>query len=110
MHYFNPPVMSAVCLLARQNFAGKLDCFEWAARQFPHLRCWELVVEILHAGYETPRWYAEPDLTELEDALEEGLQAMAAGLRDVISLVPREAGLDLGAAARRAGGARPAHL
>ncbi len=97
MHYFNPPVLSAVCLLERQNLAGKLDAFEWAARLFPELRCWEMVDEILHGGYETPRWYSEPHLTELEDALEEALGAIAARLRGVITLVPAEAGLEIAA-------------
>jgi hypothetical protein len=101
MHYFSPPVLSAVCLLEKRTFGGKMDAFEWAARLFPDLRCWEMVSEILHANYETPRWYAEPDVTELEDALEQALHALAQALRDSITLVPPQAGLDI-AAWRRA--------
>jgi hypothetical protein len=97
MHYFSPPVLSAVCLLEQSTFGGKMDAFEWAARLFPKLRCWEMVSEILHANYETPTWYAEPDVTELEDALEEGLHALAKALRDSITLVPPQAGLDIAA-------------
>ncbi|MEW6754996.1 MAG: hypothetical protein AB1505_29030 [Candidatus Latescibacterota bacterium] len=95
MHYFNPPVLSAVCLLERRNIPGKMDAFEIAAGLFPHLRCWELVRGILHAGYETPEWYQEPRLTELEDVLEEALQALARRLREVVTLVPAEAGVDI---------------
>jgi len=95
MHYFNPPVMAAMCLFERRSSSGKLDAFERAAQRFPELRCWEMVAEILHAGYEAPGWYDEPRLTELEDALEEALAAIAAGLRAVISLVPPEAGVDI---------------
>ena len=97
MHYFNPPVLAAMCLLERRGLAGKMDGFELAAQRFPDLRCWDLVREILHAGYETPRWYKEPHLTELEDALEEGLAAIALGLRPALTLVPESAGADVAA-------------
>ena len=97
MHYFSPPVMAAVCLLEKRTLGGKLDAFEAAAQLFPQLRCWEMVSEILHANYETLRWYAEPDLTELEDALEEALHALAQAVQDSITLVPPQAGLDIGA-------------
>ncbi len=95
MHYFNPPVMSAVCLLEKHNIAGKLDAFEIAERLFPELGCWALVQEILHAGYETPRWYGEPDVSLLEDELEQGLKAIAGHVRAAITLVPAAAGADI---------------
>ena len=97
MHYFNPPVMSAMCLLERRAVAGKMEAFELARRHFPEQACWDLVEEILHAGYETPKWYEEPHVSRLEDVLEEALGAMAQGLREVISLVPAEAGVDVAA-------------
>jgi hypothetical protein len=97
MHYFNPPVMSAVCLLERRNIAGKMDAFELAGQLFPELRCWEQVREILHAGYEIPKWYQEPFLTELEDELDRALAAIAARLRGSIALIPTAAGLDIAA-------------
>ena len=97
MHYFNPPVLSAVCLLEKRNFAGKMDAFELAGRLFPDLPCWEMTSEILHANYETPEWYVEPGLTELEDALEAGLSALARALWGAITLVPPDAGLDVAA-------------
>ena len=100
MHYFGPSVMSAASLLERRNFVGKFDAFDWAARHFPQLRCWDLVYEIFHAGYETPRWYEEPLLTNLDDALEEALRVLAASLREALTLVPREAGLDVAAWSR----------
>jgi hypothetical protein len=97
MHYFNPPVLSAVCLLEKHNFAGKMDAFELAGRLFPELPCWQMVSEILHGNYETPQWYAEPDLTALEDALEDGLRGLAQALRGHVTLVPPEAGVDIAA-------------
>jgi len=95
MHYFNPPVMSAVCLLQKRNVAGKLEAFEIAERLFPELGCWPLVREILHAGYELRRWYEEPDVSRLEDELEQGLAAMAEKLGEAVTLVPAAAGVDI---------------
>ena len=97
MHYFNPPVMSAVCLLERRNIGGKLDAFEIAEQLFPGLRCWEPIREILQAGYEIPKWYGEPLLTELEDVLEEALAQIADRLVGELTLVPAAAGADVGA-------------
>ena len=95
MHYFNPPVLSAVCILERRNIAGKLDAYEIAERHFPTLRCWDLIWEILHANYEVPRWYEEPYVSELEDVLEDALGKIAEGLRETITLVPERAGTDI---------------
>ena len=44
-----------------------------------------MVGDILHANYETPNWYSEPAVTELEDALEEALRVIARALRDSIT-------------------------
>jgi hypothetical protein len=97
MHYFTPPVQSAMTVLHRRHFVGKFDSLERAAEDFSELGCWEPLWEILHAGYETPGWYQEPQITELEDMLEEGLVAIAAALRNVITLVPEAVGTDVGA-------------
>jgi hypothetical protein len=96
MHYFNPPVLSAVCLLNRRNLAGKMDAFEMASRMFPHLRCWDVVREILHANYELPQWYREPRLTLLEDLLETALATIAPKVLDAVRIVPGNAGTDMG--------------
>jgi len=95
MHYFNPPVMSAVCILEKKNIPGKFDAFELAERHFPGLRCWEFINEILHARYESPEWYEEPRLSELEGELETALGILAERLRKVVTLVPPEAGVDI---------------
>ena len=97
MHYFNPPVLAAVCLLEKRNIGGKLDAFEIAERHFPGWRCWDLIEEILHAHYETPIWYQEPYVSELEDELEQALVDILARMREVVTLVPKEAGTDVGA-------------
>jgi hypothetical protein len=95
MHYFNPPVQSAICILDKHNYPGKMGAFELAAKYFPELDCWEQVFEILHAAYETPKWYEEANLTLLEDSLDMALKAIAAVLREEITLISREAGMDV---------------
>ncbi|HZP83841.1 MAG TPA: hypothetical protein VFB21_19530 [Chthonomonadaceae bacterium] len=91
LHYFSAPVHAAVCLLERRHFVGKREGLAAAERLFPGLRCWSLVREILEAEYRTPQWYAEPYLTELDDALETTLREMAARVGEVVTLVPRGA-------------------
>jgi hypothetical protein len=95
MHYFSPPVMSAMCLLEKRGIAGKLDAFEMAERAFPELECWEAIREILHEEYEAPRWYAEPQLVELEDMLEHALLVIAERLADGVTLLPDGIGVDI---------------
>ena len=97
MHYLTPPVMSAVCILRRKPFAGKFDALEEATRMFPDLGCWKPVWEILEADYRTPRWYEEPHLTELEDLLEKALTDIAHRLRDVLTIVPKQVGVNVAA-------------
>jgi hypothetical protein len=96
MHYFLPPMQSAIILLEKRNIAGKNEAIEIASEMFPELRCWEIIREIQHANYENPKWYEEPYLTELEDALEDALIFLSEKLRDVITLIPEECGIDIG--------------
>lgn len=91
MHYFVPPVHSALCLLHRRNIVGKIDALEMAVAAFPGLRCWEIIAEILHANYETPRWYAEPAVSDFDDALEEALAVVAARAGEAATLLPAAA-------------------
>ena len=95
MHYFTPPMHSAMILLHRKHFVGKFEALEIAAQCFPELKCWEIIWEILGADYKTPKWYEEPYLTELEDVLEEALGIIAIALRDVVTLVPNELGANV---------------
>lgn len=95
MHYFNPPLKSAICLIQKRTISGKFDAFEIAEELFPGFRCWESIQEILHANYEIPQWYEEPCLTQLEDELEHALQEIAAYLLDKVTLIPPEAGIQI---------------
>jgi hypothetical protein len=95
MHYFSPPVLSAVCLIDRKNMPGKMNAFELARDYFPGLRCWDLVDEILNKNYEVPKWYAEPHLSDLEDAMEDALAVIAARLREELALPQEKTGGDI---------------
>ena len=97
MHYFSPPLQSAMSILDRRPYVGKFGALEAAAERFPEMGCWDAIWEILHATYETPKWYAEPHLTQLEDELENALEALAEALRPEITLVPDDAGTDVSA-------------
>ena len=97
MHYFTPPLHSAMMILQKRYLVGKFEALEAATERFPRLRCWDLLWEILHDNYETPKWYQEPHVSELEDMLEEALVAIAEALREEITLVPKEAGTDIAA-------------
>ena len=97
MHYFTPPVQSAVCIMKKRHVPGKFDAIEMAEDIWEGLPCWGIIRDILARGYETPEWYEEPRVTELEDGLEKALGAIAESLRGVITLVPADAGTDVAA-------------
>ncbi len=97
MHYFTPPVHSATIILQKRHLVGKHESLEAATEMFPRLRCWDTLWEILHDNYESPKWYQEPHVTELEDMLEEALVAISEALREEITLEPKEAGVDIAA-------------
>jgi hypothetical protein len=81
MHYFNPPVHSAICLMDRNNMPGKMNAFELAREYFPDLPVWDRIDEILDNNYKIPKWYSEPHLSSLEDMMEDGLGVIASRLR-----------------------------
>jgi hypothetical protein len=95
MHYFSPPVMSAMSVLTRRNFPGKLDAFDMAEQMFPRLACWARIREYLDASYEIPSAYEEPALIEFEDELEAALVAIGERLACEATLLPNELGTDM---------------
>jgi hypothetical protein len=75
LHYFSPPLHSAVSLLERKTTAGKIDAFRRARSLFPHPQTIDLVLELIDGHYESPEFLTEPGMTELDDKLEMYLQA-----------------------------------
>lgn len=70
MHYLAPPLHSAVCLMDHRTTPGKLDAFRRAREVFPMPEVMDLVLGGIEQHYETPEWYEEPRLTELDALLE----------------------------------------
>jgi hypothetical protein len=83
MHYLAPPLHSAVCLHDRRTTPGKLDAFRRAGEIFPQR---DVVVDVERAiagHYEVPEWYEEPDLTQLDERLEDYLRHAINGLLEM---------------------------
>ena len=86
MHYFAPPVQSAVSLIERRG-VGKLDALRSARHLFPDPDMIELILDSLERHYETPAMYAEPLLTEIERRMEAYLGQVHAALVKHIALI-----------------------
>jgi len=82
LHYLAPPVHSAVCLMEKKTRPGKLDAFHTAGRMFPQPEVMEIVLDGINRHYETPLWYAEPELTNLDLLLEKYLAGVVNTLID----------------------------
>lgn len=76
MHYLAPPLHSAVCLMDRRTTPGKMDAFRRAREVFPMPEVMDLVLDGIERHYETPEWYEEPQLTELDALMERYLCAV----------------------------------
>lgn len=84
LHYFAPPLHSAVCLLQRKTTPGKLDAFRRAHGLFPHPETIEEVLRLIEGHYEFPEFLQEPGMTHLEGWLE-------TYLKDAVNLLVEEA-------------------
>ncbi|MFH1616669.1 MAG: hypothetical protein ABIG61_16495 [Planctomycetota bacterium] len=73
MHYFTPPVQSAVSIIRKKGIPGKLDALRQAKELFPNPDVIDMILESLEMHYENRNYYIEPKLTEIEKSLEEYL-------------------------------------
>lgn len=87
MHYFAPPVQSAVSLALKRTIRGKLEAMRLARDVFPNADLIETITECLDFHYEKPDYYAEPKLTEIEGRLEGYLRQMWAALESHVTLL-----------------------
>lgn len=69
MHYFCPPVQSAVSIMKKRMIRGKAESLRFARELFPNPGVIDMIFDALDRHYELPDWYREPRLTEIEDAL-----------------------------------------
>ena len=87
MHYFAPPMQSAVSLALKRNVPGKLDAFRLARDLFPDNGAIDMVFHALEKHYELPDWYQEPRLTQIENQLEQCLSQVWQSLGPHLTLV-----------------------
>ncbi|NSW89124.1 MAG: hypothetical protein HPY74_00325 [Firmicutes bacterium] len=93
MHYFTPPVQSAVSIVLKRTIRGKLESLRMAKEVFLEPEVTTVIDEIFYAlgkHYEVPELYEEPELSALEGRLFKALQIVKGILRDYITLVPKE--------------------
>lgn len=70
MHYFAPPLQSAISILMRRPCKGKFEAFRHAQKMFPRADVIDRIFAAVDRHYEIPRDYADPFLAELEADLE----------------------------------------
>jgi hypothetical protein len=87
MHYFAPPVQSAVSLLHRHNYCGKLEALRVARAVLPNPEVIDFVLETIERHYEVGPPYQEPKLSQLERILEKYLQSAYAMLEGKVDLI-----------------------
>jgi hypothetical protein len=90
MHYFNPPVQSAVSIIEKRNVRGKMEAFRLAARIFPQIPVFVKLMDLVNKHYEVPSLYEDPHLSAFEEELHEALNLIWEELKDHVTLIPEE--------------------
>jgi len=88
MHYFTPPVQSAVSILKRKAIMGKMEALQIAQQIFPETNIFNEVIDIVKQNYEVSELYEESTLSELEIRLFDGLKLVASRLARAITILP----------------------
>ena len=86
MHYFCPPMQSALCILLRRPIRGKMEALRIACERFGGV--YEEMLDAVDRHYEAPELYEEPALTRLEDRLEAALHDLRDRLAPELALIP----------------------
>ncbi len=87
MHYFVPPVQSAVSLVERRGVRGKLEAMRTAREVFPNPQVIDTCLDAVDRHYEIPEYYEEPRLREIESMLDAYLREVYAALADHVTLI-----------------------
>ncbi len=87
MHYFCPPLQSALCIILKRPVRGKAETIRLACEMFSDTVFKEMI-DAVEAHYEIPALYEEPELTRLEDRLEAALAMLAGELAPRLTIVP----------------------
>jgi hypothetical protein len=91
MHYFCPPLQSALCLLLRRPVTGKMETVRLACEMFPEEPVFREMRDVVDRHYEVPALYVEPDISRLEDRLEAALDLLRRRLAPVVADVVPDA-------------------
>ncbi len=86
MHYFTPPVQSAVSIIENKGIAGKFESLRKAKEIFPESDVIDMIFDAVDKHYEIEEYYQEPKLTEIEDKLERYLQNVLGELKKYVTL------------------------
>lgn len=95
MHYFTPPLQSAVSIILKRTIRGKLESLRIAKEVFQEPEVTDTIDEIFYAlekHYEVPELYEEPELSLLENRLFNALKIIKKRLSDSITLVSNVSG------------------
>jgi len=90
MHYFTPPLQSAVSIILKRTIRGKLESLRAAKEVFQDPEVTDTIDEIFYAlqkHYEVPELYEEPELSLLENRLFNALKIIKQRLSESITLV-----------------------
>ncbi len=87
MHYFLPPLQSALSILRRQTIRGKFETLYLAQDMFPELKTPAKILHALEHHYEVPLLYREPYITILEQELEQDLRKVYAKLSEAVTCI-----------------------
>lgn len=101
MHYFTPCVQAMASLKLKHNVHGKLESLRLASEHFPQPQVIDRLFESLDRHYECPALYQEPQLSQLEDDLENYLNAAWSTLDGELNQVRVGADDNRGAIARK---------
>lgn len=88
MHYFCPPVQSALSILEKRPIRGKMETFRLLCERFGDVSVFRETLEAVDRHYEIPELYEEPRLTHLEDRLEAALEMLRDRIAPELTLVP----------------------
>lgn len=86
MHYFTPPIQSAVSIIERRGMC-KLEALRAARQLFPDPHVIDMIFDALDRHYEIPQWYQQPHLMKIETKLYQYLQGAYGLLADHVTLI-----------------------
>jgi len=87
MHYFTPPVQSAISIIRKKGVRGKFDALRTARKIFPNPKVIDMIFDAVEKHYEIPAYYQEPKLTKIDEMLKNYLADVYAVLADHITLI-----------------------